>query len=621
MDYMAFDPTFLDELRQRTPLTSLIGRRHKLSRSGRNWKTCCPFHGEKTPSFYIYDDHFHCFGCGAHGDAMSFVMQSDGSTFPEAVEKLASEAGMEVPKNDPYQEEKEQERRSLHEVLARVQAFYRSNLYRPEGRKGLSYLTKRGLREETLERFGLGWSGDGRSMAAALGAEGITVEQLAHVGLMRLDEAGQPRGELFFNRVTFPIRDRKGRVISFGGRIIGDGQPKYLNGPETPLFSKRRTLFNLDQATQAVRKSGELAVVEGYMDVIALDQAGLKGAVAPLGTALGEEQLALLWRLTPAPIICLDGDQAGQRAALRVCETALPLLSADKTLRFCRLDEGDDPDSVIQRDGAGAMAERFAAARPMVEELFGLLAARDVNPSPEQRAALRERLMSLSRLIPEKNLASEYRSTFLDLFFERFRRRRGRGGKSAVAPSAAVRPSRFVTEGSVERLNVLNALILWHPAIFPHVEQAYTQLILPDSLDRVREAVLEWAETCDELTRENCQAWMAERGLGSLCEALVDGPLPRTIRSARSDDDILKVDVLESWWHFYGLVNFAAFESEVRQSVQEAIMTAYSRPSDSGGEECFPASVLARMKVLEALKRGEQPELDEGMDATPLKGD
>lgn len=615
---MAFDTHFLDELRQRTPLTSLIGRRHKLTRSGRNWKTCCPFHGEKSPSFYIYDDHFHCFGCGVHGDAISFVMQSDGSSFPEAVEKLASEAGMEIPKDDPQQEEKARERQSLYDVLARVQELYRQNLYTAEGREGLAYLTRRGLREETLERFGLGWSGDGRSLVAALRADGITVEQLAQVGLMRLDEVGHPRGELFFNRVTFPIRDRKGRVISFGGRILGDGQPKYLNGPETPLFSKRRTLFNLDHATQAVRKGAELVVVEGYMDAIALDQAGLQGAVAPLGTALGEEQLELLWHLTPRPIICLDGDQAGQRAALRVCEVALPLLSAEKSLSFCRLSEGDDPDSFVQREGAMAMAERFAQARPMVEELFNLLSVREVNPGPEQRAALRERLIALSRQIPERNLASEYRSTFLDLFFERFRRHKGkRGARSPGRISTGPREPRSVAEGAVERLNVLTVLIVCHPAILPHIEQAYTQLMLPDTLNDVREAVLEWADQSEELTAENCQKWMQEHGLGEVLSSLIDGPLPRTLRSARSDDDMLKVDVLESWWHFYALVNFASFEREVQQSVEDVLMAAYSKSSDSSEGERFPVSILARMKVVEALKRGEQPELDEGTDAPP----
>ncbi|WP_264817917.1 DNA primase, partial [Acidomonas methanolica] len=310
---MAFDPAFLDELRTRLPLSSVIGRKTKLVRSGRNWKACCPFHGEKTPSFYVYDDHFHCFGCGAHGDVISFVMQSEGRSFPEAVEQLAGEAGLDVPRQDPRAEARAREAKSLGDVLEAVQAVWRRKLREPDGKAGLDYLRRRGLTEETIETFGLGWSGDGRGgLADEMQRQEITPQMLAQAGLMRLDESGAPRGELFFNRVTFPIRDRRGRLVSFGARTLGDGQPKYLNGPETALFSKRRTLFNLDRARQALRDDGQtLLVVEGYMDVIALHQAGFRAAVAPLGTALGVEQLELLWQAAPAPVICLDGDAAG----------------------------------------------------------------------------------------------------------------------------------------------------------------------------------------------------------------------------------------------------------------------------------------------------------------------
>ncbi|MXV44784.1 DNA primase [Saccharibacter sp. 17.LH.SD] len=612
---MALDPAFLDEIRQRTPLTSLIGRRHKLTRSGRNWKTCCPFHGEKTPSFYIYDDHFHCFGCGVHGDAITFVMQSDGSSFPEAVERLASEAGLEMPKADPHQEERIQERLSLLDVLEKVQAWYRRKLYQPEGRAGLSYLEKRGLNEATLERFGIGWSGDGRSLIDAMHQEGVTVEQLTQVGLLRVDDQGKSRGELFFNRVTFPIRDQKGRVISFGGRIIGDGQPKYLNGPETPLFSKRRTLFNLNYAMTAVRKQeAELIVVEGYMDVIALDQGGFKGAVAPLGTALGEQQLELLWRLSPAPILCLDGDAAGMRAALRVCETALPFLSPEKTLCFCRLEAGDDPDSVIQREGKQGMAAYLGAARPMADELFALLTAHEVDPGPERRAALRERLVALAQKIPDRNLSSEYRSTFLDLFFARFRRRRGLPMRQERGkPETRQLNGQLVAEGGTERLNIMTALLLRHPEILPHVEHAYMQLALPDPLESIRAALLDWAGQSDVLNEESCLLWMKKQGLENYCHSLMQGPLPRKCRVDGGSDDIFRVGILESWWHFYGLVNFVDFERDVQQSVQEAIMHAYSSAeSEEGGE--FPSAILARMRVLEALRRGEQLELDNGTD-------
>ena len=617
---MAFDPAFLDEVRNRTPLSSLIGRRNKLVRSGRNWKTCCPFHGEKSPSFYVYDDHFHCFGCGAHGDAISYVMQSEGRSFPEAVEQLANEAGLDIPKSDPRTEARAREVKSLGDVLNLVQASYRRRLFLPEGREGLAYLRARGLSDATIERFGLGWSGDGRRLVEELRPHDVTPDMLVQAGLMRVDDRGDAKGELFFNRVTFPIRDRRGRIISFGARTLGDGQPKYLNGPETALFSKRRTLFNLDLAREGVHRGADLVVVEGYMDVIALDQAGFGGAVAPLGTALGEEQLELLWRMSPTPILCLDGDAAGARAALRVCEVSLPLLSPERTLRFCRLDPKDDPDSLIRARGAAAMEEVLKGASSLSQELFGLLTGGETNPTPERRAALRERLVALAKLIPDRSLSSEFRSTFLDMFFERFRKGNGKkqqfkgDRKSLSLPLSQENAgeNRRVEVGADERLNILTALLLKHPDILPHVEQAYSHLVLPESLDLLRGALLDWAAQGGELTDESCQAWLEEHGLQDLTEALLAGPLPREVGSKREKDDVLKVEIIESWWHFYGLVNFASFEREVKHDIQEAIMKAYASDApaadDSGGGAAFPESLLARMRVLDALRRGEEPE-------------
>ncbi|MBS1068714.1 DNA primase [Gluconobacter cerinus] len=609
---MAFDAAFLDELRNRTPLASVIGRRNKLVRSGRNWKTCCPFHGEKTPSFYVYDDHFHCFGCGAHGDAISFVMQSDGRSFPEAVEQLAAEAGLEVPKQDPRSEARAREVKSLGDVLSLVQASYRRRLFLPEGREGLAYLRGRGLSDATIERFGLGWSGDGRHLVEELRAHDVTPEMLVQAGILRVDDRGQPKGELFFNRVTFPIRDRRGKLISFGARTLGDGQPKYLNGPETALFSKRRTLYNLDLAREAVHKGAELVVVEGYMDVIALDQAGFGGAVAPLGTALGEEQLDLLWRMTPSPILCLDGDAAGARAALRVCEVALPLLSPERTLRFCRLDPKDDPDSLIRTRGVAAMKEALSGATSLATELFGLMTGGMVDPGPDQRAALREKLVALSKLIPDRALASEYRSTFLDMFFARFRR--GGGSKKPFQKKGTPLPlstqapgeMRHIEQGSVERLNILTAMLLRYPDILPEVEQAYSSLALPVGLDRIRSALLDWSCQDEDLTEENCHRWIEAHGLTDIVAAVTESPMPREVGLGKDRDEVLKIDVVESWWHFYGLVNFRNFEREVANDIQATIMQVYS--GGGGGDSSFPESLLARMRVLEALRRGEDVE-------------
>ena len=270
---MALPANFLDELRTRTPIAAVIGRRVKLARSGKQWKGCCPFHGEKTPSFYVYDDGYHCFGCGAHGDVISFVMQSQGLAFMEAIGQLAAEAGLEVPKSTPEAAEAERRRLDVVGVLEAVQAHYQRRLGLPEGRSGRDYLLGRGLTEDTIVRFGLGWAGERGALTAEMSRQGIEIQQIAEAGLIRRDEETNRSFELFSNRVMFPIRDRRGTIISFGGRILGTGQPKYVNGPETPVFSKRRTLYGLDMAREGVRNGGTLIVVEGYMDVIATAQA------------------------------------------------------------------------------------------------------------------------------------------------------------------------------------------------------------------------------------------------------------------------------------------------------------------------------------------------------------
>lgn len=605
---MAFDVAFLDEVRNRTPLSSLIGRRHKLVRSGRNWKICCPFHGEKSPSFYVYDDHFHCFGCGAHGDAITFVMQSEGRSFPEAVEQLASEAGLEVPKQDIQQQQRAQEAKSLTEVLDLVQASYRRRLYQAEGRRGLEYLQQRGLSDATIERFGFGWSGDGRSLVDELRPYEVTADMLVKAGVMRSDEQGRPIGELFFNRVTFPIRDRRGRLISFGGRTLGDGQPKYLNGPETALFSKRRTLYNVDYAREAVHRGEELIVVEGYMDVIALDQAGFHGGVAPLGTALGDEQFMLLWRMAASPILCLDGDAAGARAALRSCEVALPLLTPERRLRFCRLDAKDDPDSLIRRSGPAAMQQALSGSTSLAEELFSLLVGGISSPGPDERAALRERLVALSQLIPDRNLASEYRSTLLDMFFAQFRRRGGKATPPARQVGAA--GGQYVVSGSDERLRLLTVLVLKYPNILPEIEQAYSELELPSGLDELRAALFDWiAHDEGDLTHKRCMAWLKQQGLGPIVEEILASS---GVRSRKRDEqgvegeDLLREEIVGRWWHFYGFLNFEAFEKAVTHDIEAAIRSAYAGNGEDGGT--FPAKLLARMRILDALRRGEVPE-------------
>ncbi len=608
---MAFDPAFLDELRARTPIAAVIGRKTKLVRSGRQYRACCPFHGEKTPSFYVYDDHFHCFGCGAHGDAISFVMQAEGRSFLEAIEGLASEAGLEVPRQAPADRGRAERAKTLADVLDAAQRGYVRRLQAPEGRTALAYLRGRGLADATIADHGLGWSGEGRgALLAELREQGFAPELVAEAGLLRLDEDGRPKGELFFNRVTFPIRDRRGGLVSFGGRTLGDGQPKYLNGPETPLFAKRRTLFGLERAASSIRAvrpageaaagSRELVVVEGYMDVIALHQAGFAGAVAPLGTALTPEQLEALWRVAPAPVLCFDGDAAGLRATIRAAETALPLLDPERTLRFVRLPEGEDPDSLVRKGGAGAFAVRLDGAARLSDVLFELLSEGVRDPGPEQRAALHARLTEAAAAIGHKGLAAEYRRTLTQRFFEHFSRAR-RGGAGAAAGAVAgiaARPARPVpaADGTrLERLRLLQAILLRHPQLLHDVEAAWCRLVLPADLARVRAAVLEAAHDASALDSASLIAHLHTAGLAAQVDKmLASSPLPM---SEVASLEAMPADAERGWWHFFGLLNTGGLDEEI-----DVAAAAFARDADEPSQRRLTMLVQTRW----GLRRGEQ---------------
>ena len=570
---MALPPNFLDELRARTPLPAVIGRRVRLTRSGRNWKGNCPFHGEKTPSFYVYDDHFHCFGCGAHGDAIGFVMQSQGAGFMEAVEQLATEAGLDVPKPTPEAAEAERERHTLISVLQAAEAAYIRRLHLPEGRVALEYLRGRGLTDETIERFGLGWSGEGRgALTADLARDGITQDQLVESGLMRRDEDSGRAYDLFFNRVMFPIRDRRGRTISFGGRIMGDGQPKYVNGPETPLFSKRRNLYGLDLAREGVRKGATLVVVEGYMDVIALAQAGFGAAVAPLGTALTEEQMEELWHLSPMPVLCFDGDAAGARAAARAAEMALPLLASDRTLKLATLPAKEDPDSLVRRQGKAGFDAVLDAAAPLADALFDMLREAGGDATPELRAAFRTRLEEAAKRIPDKSLASEYRSALLDKFFASRRRAANGRPTKGFAPQplgrVAPRPHPALDITTLERGRILTAILIRHPSLLHDVDHAYADLDLAGPQARVRNALREWASHADRLDSDGLMDHLSSAGLSADVEqvmAPVPVPLP-----ACSAATAMPAEAATGWWHIFGFLNVDRLREELTLAEAEA---------------------------------------------------
>jgi DNA primase len=415
---MAITPQWKDELRARTTLSTLVMRSVKLTRAGREWKGCCPFHDEKTPSFYVNDQKqfYHCFGCGAHGDAISWMVDHAGLQFMDAIKELAAAAGMEVPAPDPVAAQKAEARASLIDVTEAAQKFFVTSLAGPGGTTAREYLERRGFSPQTLAEFGFGWSPEDRqALPRALAQFGE--DMLEGAGMRAANEQGE-RYDRFRGRVMLPIQDARGRVIAFGGRILDkrDGVAKYLNSPDTDLFDKGRTLYNLHRAAPAARQTGRVVVVEGYMDVIALANVGIADVVAPLGTALTEMQLELLWRMVDAPVLCFDGDAAGQRAAMRAIVRALPLLAPMRSLSIVRLPAGLDPDDLIKAQGTAAMERLLASPASLIEALWE--AERDAQPltTPEAKAGLKARLMAHVETIVDSEIKSLYRRELSDRF-------------------------------------------------------------------------------------------------------------------------------------------------------------------------------------------------------------
>jgi DNA primase len=415
---MAITPQWKDELRARITLSTLVQRTVKLTRAGREWKGCCPFHEEKTPSFYVNDQKqfYHCFGCGAHGDAISWMVDQQGLQFMDAVKELAGMAGMEVPAPDPVMAKKAEARASLIDVTEAAQRFFVESLSGPSGGAARDYLQRRGFSAQVMAEFGFGWAPDDRqALPKALSQFGE--DMLEGAGMRAANEQGE-RYDRFRGRVMLPIQDARGRVIAFGGRILDkrDGVAKYLNSPDTDLFDKGRTLYNLHRAAPAARQSGRVVVVEGYMDVIALANAGIADAVAPLGTALTEMQLELLWRMVEMPVLCFDGDAAGQRAAMRAITRALPLLAPMRSLSIVHLPAGLDPDDLIKAQGKAAMERLLASPASLIETLWEF--ERDAQPltTPEAKAGLKARLMAHVDTIADPEIKGLYRRELSDRF-------------------------------------------------------------------------------------------------------------------------------------------------------------------------------------------------------------
>lgn len=414
---MRFPPSFLDEIRDRVPISSVIGARLSWDRRKTNaargdWWACCPFHGEKSPSFHCEDKkgRYHCFGCGVSGDHFKFLTELDGMSFPEAVERIADMAGVPMPARDVEAEKREQKRASLTDVMEMATTFFQQRLQSADGAKARAYLRDRGLTPATQNAFRLGYAPESKNaLKEYLASKGVEKAQIEACGLVRYGDDIPVSYDWFRDRIMFPIPDSRGKIIAFGGRALApDALAKYMNSPDTELFHKGNVLYNFANARKVLQKGGAVIAVEGYMDVIALAQAGFETAVAPLGTALTENQLELLWRMSPEPVLCFDGDQAGLKAAWRAADMALPSIQPGRSVRFALLPEGKDPDDLVKAEGPDAFRQVLTEARPLADLLWMRQTSGGVFDTPERRAELEKTLRELTSRIRDESVRFHY---------------------------------------------------------------------------------------------------------------------------------------------------------------------------------------------------------------------
>ncbi|MCK0196778.1 DNA primase [Ancylobacter sp. 6x-1] len=572
---MRFPPAFLDEIRMRLPVSEVVSKRVPLKKQGREWRGLSPFNPEKTPSFYVNDQKgfYHCFSSGKHGDQFDFLMETEGLPFPEAVERLAGMAGLQMPVVSREEEVRETRRKTLHEVLELAAKFFESCLQGRAGAKARGYLADRALGPSTQARFRLGYAPAERfALKEALGGNGVPVEDMVEAGLLIAGPDIPVPYDRFRDRVMFPITDLRGRVVAFGGRALEKDVPaKYLNSPETQLFHKGSLLYNGFNARAAAHKGEPVIVVEGYVDVIALVEAGFPGAVAPLGTALTEDQLALLWKMAPEPILLFDGDKAGRRAAWRAVDIGLPHLKPGMSLRFGTLPDGQDPDDLVRHGGREAAASVLDGARPLAEVLWNRETEGAALDTPERRAALEARIGEIIRQIADETVRKHYRADLSDRFRKLFApspssggpgarrapggaRQRGRRPFDAVeAPPVAgegVRRS-AVVRGVAAGLPRNEALLLFaalnHPFLLDHHAEELAELPFASrEAVTLRQALLDAHGEGETETAEHLAGRMSAMGFDELvarvrASAVARHDWPAFADAGRSD--------VELWWH------------------------------------------------------------------------
>ena len=556
---MRVPSSFLDDIRGRVPISSVVGRkvawdRRKTNQGKGDYWACCPFHGEKSPSFHVDDrkGRYHCFGCKASGDIFTFLVEKEGLSFPEAIERLAGEAGLALPQVSEADVIREEQRASLYDIMEIAAKFFEAELQAARGSRARGYLADRQLPVSVQKEFRLGYAPDDRTaLRSHLAEKNVSVEQMAEAGLVNAGEDIPVAYDKFRDRVVFPIRDPRGRVIAFGGRALNENAPaKYLNSPETPLFHKGQVLYNLDQARGPAHTRGAVIVVEGYVDVIAMHRAGLPHAVAPMGTALTEDQLALLWKQAPEPILCFDGDAAGLKAAYRALDLALPLLKPGHSLRIALLPEGQDPDDLLKAQGAEAVKAVVEAAQPLSEVLWQRALDGNDRSTPERRAQFERDLRNLVNVIGDdvvkKHYLADISGRFQALWGKRANsewRMANRGKQRAPRSPFATRHSPFARpwdvaqpasaqlkrlagsqsfrQGAERRERMIILTVINHPELL--LEQlddiAVLELTTPE-LDSVRTQIIDSAALGFGLDGTDLKSHLTAKGLGPLLDRL-----------------------------------------------------------------------------------------------------
>ncbi len=542
---MTLTPEFLDQLKARLSLSEYIGSRLKLHRKGRLYVGLCPFHHEKSPSFTVYEDQgtYHCFGCGVHGDILTFAMEKDGLTFQEAVGLLAPQAGMVLPRETPKSAEEVDTLKALYEICEEASRWYAHRLSDPAGQAARHYLERRGVTSETISRFRLGYAPASKDLLYHLKLKGFREEHLVASSLFVRREDGSLY-DRFRDRVMFPITDISGKIVAFGGRLMGPGEPKYLNSSETSIFHKGKNLYAYTFARKR-SKEAPLLVVEGYMDVISLHQAGFQGAVAPLGTALTEDQIHLLWRGDDAPLLCFDGDAAGQKAAYRAAQRTLPLLRPGKTLNFLLLPSGEDPDSLIRTSGSSFFEKLVQSHIPLIDLFWKSLVSDHALKTPEDKAALAKKFNDFIKEIKDFMIQTQYREEIkhrLRLLNQHVRGEKVASNKSSLVFKSPGSTFRF--DAKATQFKILMASILLYPEILDQLYEEFMLLKCESSqLLSLKEKILEQINLDEKLDRDALKHHLYSEGFGHVyeditrAEVLTHAPF---LKRASGPEDVVK---------------------------------------------------------------------------------